>query len=148
MTVSHSFTTWKNGLPTGVNADARAVADIRAALVAALGGSDRAGMFIDRAEVPVLLARHFTDAAGPNAWRFADPIPETAYPMAQQALGIAAAYYEAGHTGAHIFMSGLPALECDDCDDFGVEFTHMYFSRGARLVAALNQGVLRHCIEC
>lgn len=143
--VSHSFTTWKNGQPTSVNADERAVADIRTALLSEMGGSDRAGMFIDRTEVCVLLARHFTDVSGP--WQFADPIPETAYPIAQQALGIVTAYYEAGHTGENIFLfGGLPALEVEDCDDYGSEFTHMYFNRGARLVAALNQGVLRHCL--
>ena len=144
VTKSHSVAVWKDMACTLVNADFRAVADIHAAVAAALGGSEKAATFVAVCGIDVLLARHFEGVARP--WNYAEAIPETAYPLAQQALGIAAAYYEAGHTGKNIFMGGLPVLECEDYDDYGVEFTHMYFGRGERLLNALKLCALRHCL--
>lgn len=144
MQVSHSVTTWAHGNPTSINADARAVADVHTALVAAMGGGARAALFVANSGIDVLLARHFTDVARP--WPYAEAIPETAYPVARQALGIVAAYYKAGHTGKNFFLGGLPTLEFEDYDDYGVEFTHIYYTRGARLVDALTLRTLRHCL--
>ena len=138
--VSHSVQVCRGDAVHLVNADEQAVADVRFALTCGLGGSAAAELFIANSHIDVLLARHFTEHA--RSWAYAEAFNPDAYPIAQQALGSVAAYFDAGHTGKNLFMSGLPAL---DTDELG-SGSHIYFSQGARLLSALTLRTLRHCL--
>lgn len=134
--------TWSAGQPVEQKADARNVARIEAAIVAGLGGSERAEMFVSRSRAAHLLAALFE--ASDRGWTAAEPFERHVWIRAQQALGIVQAYYSARHSGAHIFMTGLPAVEWDDCDDYGAVPCHRYYSRGAALYRACAES-LRLC---
>ena len=130
---TRSITTWHGSIPGAVQADEEFAGQVGAAIAAGLGGTDRAHKFIRNSRIDVLLAAHIERYA--NSVHHAEAYDHrSADPTMQQALGIVQAYFSAGHTGVFIFNSGLPKLEFDDLDDYGCEYTHMYFKRGARLL--------------
>ena len=132
--MSNTMVTWAGPQPVENKAQQRNVDRIEAALVAGLGGAARAELFVQRSGAAVLLAALFEGSD--RGWAYAEPFEQHVWIRARQALGIVQAYYDERHSGAFIFMKGLPAVEWDDCDDYGGVPCHRYYSRSADLYRA------------